>query len=127
MTSKPASRRARATTLAPRSWPSRPGLATRMRSLRAEGAAADIGERALLTSEGRVKGRTLSTAPMIRPARPDDVPVLLSLIRALARYEKLEHEVVGTEADLRAHLFGTPARAEALLVEDEGQAVAFAL
>jgi GNAT superfamily N-acetyltransferase len=64
---------------------------------------------------------------MIRPARPDDAPVLLSLIRALARYEKLEHEVVGTEADLRAHLFGTPARAEALLVEDEGQAVAFAL
>src|ERR1700704_3570308 len=33
MTSKPASRSARATTLAPRSCPSRPGLATRMRSL----------------------------------------------------------------------------------------------
>src|SRR5216683_2513206 len=31
MTSKPASRRARATTLAPRSWPSRPGLATSTR------------------------------------------------------------------------------------------------
>src|SRR6266568_880707 len=31
MTSKPASRRARAMILAPRSWPSRPGLATRMR------------------------------------------------------------------------------------------------
>src|SRR4051812_16034317 len=46
MTSKPASRRARATTLAPRSWPSRPGLATRMRTLRAlfSGAAAwDMG------------------------------------------------------------------------------------
>src|SRR6266566_4123215 len=31
MTSMPASRRAAATTLAPRSWPSRPGLATRTR------------------------------------------------------------------------------------------------
>src|SRR5208283_498585 len=32
MTSKPASRKARATTRAPRSWPSRPGLATSIRS-----------------------------------------------------------------------------------------------
>src|SRR5216683_1995463 len=32
MTSKPASRSARATTLAPRSWPSRPGLAINTRS-----------------------------------------------------------------------------------------------
>src|SRR5438552_3578123 len=31
MTSKPASRRARATTLAPRSWPSSPGFATKTR------------------------------------------------------------------------------------------------
>src|SRR6476661_1541316 len=31
MTSMPASRRAAATTLAPRSWPSRPGFATRTR------------------------------------------------------------------------------------------------
>src|SRR4051812_32577399 len=34
MTSNPSSRRARAMIFAPRSWPSRPGLATRMRSLR---------------------------------------------------------------------------------------------
>src|SRR5208337_1828219 len=33
MTSMPASRRARATIFAPRSWPSRPGLATRTRIL----------------------------------------------------------------------------------------------
>src|SRR5689334_6420372 len=32
MTSKPASRRARATSLAPRSWPSSPGLATSTRT-----------------------------------------------------------------------------------------------
>ncbi|HEY6461705.1 MAG TPA: GNAT family N-acetyltransferase [Polyangiaceae bacterium] len=64
---------------------------------------------------------------MIRPARPDDVPAVLGLIRALARYERLEHEVVGTEADLREHLFGARPRAEVLLVEEAGAVVAFAL
>jgi GNAT superfamily N-acetyltransferase len=68
----------------------------------------------------------------IRPAVPGDVPTILGLIRELARYEKLEHEVVGTEADLHAHLFGATPRAEVLLV-DEGSGdgasgvVAFAL
>src|SRR5512140_2645146 len=38
MTSQPPSRRARATTLAPRSWPSRPGLAMRTRILALVGA-----------------------------------------------------------------------------------------
>jgi GNAT superfamily N-acetyltransferase len=64
---------------------------------------------------------------MIRAARPDDVSTILSLIRALARYERLEHEFVGTEADLREHLFGARPRAEVLLVEEGGQVVAFAL
>jgi GNAT superfamily N-acetyltransferase len=64
---------------------------------------------------------------MIRPARPDDVPTVLSLIRALARYEKLEHQVVGTEADLREHLFGPHPRAEVALVDDAGGIAAFAL
>jgi GNAT superfamily N-acetyltransferase len=64
---------------------------------------------------------------MIRPARPDDVPTVLSLIGALARYEKLEHQVVGTEADLREHLFGPHPRAEVALVEDAGGVAAFAL
>jgi GNAT superfamily N-acetyltransferase len=64
---------------------------------------------------------------MIRPARPGDVPAVLSLIRQLARYEKLEHEVVGTEDDLRNHLFGPAPRAEVLLAEEDGQVAAFAL
>ncbi|HEY3820583.1 MAG TPA: GNAT family N-acetyltransferase [Polyangiaceae bacterium] len=64
---------------------------------------------------------------MIRSARPEDVPAVLSLIRALARYEKLEHEVAGTEADLREHLFGAVPRAEVALVEDAGSLAAFAL
>ena len=64
---------------------------------------------------------------MIRPARPDDVPTIARLIRELARYEKLEHEVVGNEDDLRADLFGPRPRAEVVVAEDEGTAVGFAL
>jgi GNAT superfamily N-acetyltransferase len=66
---------------------------------------------------------------MIRSARPPDVPALLSLIRSLARYERLEHEAVGAEADLTEHLFGAQPRAEVALVEDpgDGQIAAFAL
>ena len=33
----------------------------------------------------------------IRPAGPADVPVILSLIRDLAEYERLSHEVEATE------------------------------
>lgn len=57
---------------------------------------------------------------MIRPATAADVPAVLALIRDLARYEKLEHEVTGTAEDLRRHLFGPHPRAEALVVEEEG-------
>jgi GNAT superfamily N-acetyltransferase len=65
---------------------------------------------------------------MIRPARPEDVPAVFALIRALARYERLEHQVTGGEADLREHLFGAQPRAEVALVEDESASiVAFAL
>jgi GNAT superfamily N-acetyltransferase len=64
---------------------------------------------------------------MIRSATPADVPVIMTLIRELAAYEKLLHEVVGREDDLRAHLFDAPARSEALVVEDDGDVVGFAL
>jgi GNAT superfamily N-acetyltransferase len=64
---------------------------------------------------------------MIRPAQPSDVPALLGLIRDLARYEKLEHEVVGTAEDLHRHLFGPRPRVEALVVDEDGAAVGLAL
>ena len=66
----------------------------------------------------------------IRSARPADVPVIAELIRQLARYERLEHEVVGTEEDLRRHLFGELGErrfAEVLLAEDGARTVGFAL
>jgi GNAT superfamily N-acetyltransferase len=42
----------------------------------------------------------------IRRARPDEVGLVLSLVRELAEYEKLLHEVEATEADLTEALFG---------------------
>ena len=63
----------------------------------------------------------------IRSAEEKDVPVVLSLIRALASYEKLSHEVTATEESIRDGLFGGEKVATALLAEWEGEAVGFAL
>lgn len=63
----------------------------------------------------------------IRSATPADVPLVLRLIRELAAYEKLTHEVVATEADLRATLFGEAPRAEVVLASSGGEDVGFAL
>jgi GNAT superfamily N-acetyltransferase len=51
----------------------------------------------------------------IRVATEDDVQLLLSLIKELAEYERLSHEVVATEETLRDSLFGERPVAEALL------------
>lgn len=51
----------------------------------------------------------------IRAATEEDVPRILAFIRALAQYERLEHEVVATEADLRESLFGPRRHAEVAL------------
>jgi len=51
----------------------------------------------------------------IRAATEDDVPLVLSLIKELAEYERLSHEVVATEEALRESLFGERRVAEALL------------
>lgn len=64
---------------------------------------------------------------MIRPATPADVPTIASLIRCLAEYEKLSHEVELDEAKLDEHLFGPRPYAEVLMAEVNGQAVGFAL
>ena len=63
----------------------------------------------------------------IRSATEEDVPVVAELIRGLARYEKLEHEVVMTEDLLAAGLFGERPYAEVLLAVDEDRPVGFAL
>jgi GNAT superfamily N-acetyltransferase len=64
---------------------------------------------------------------MIRFAVATDVATLHALVHELARYERLQHEVVGTEEHLRTHLFGARPYAEALVCEDDGAIVGFAL
>ncbi len=63
----------------------------------------------------------------IREATEEDLPLILSLIRALAEYEKLCHEVVATEEGLRDSLFGERQYAEVLIAEHDGSPAGFAL
>jgi GNAT superfamily N-acetyltransferase len=63
----------------------------------------------------------------IRPGELRDVPVIAELIRGLARYEKLEHEVVMTEEKLTDSLFGEHRYAETLIAEESGEPIGFAL
>jgi GNAT superfamily N-acetyltransferase len=71
----------------------------------------------------------------IRLATPADAPAVFELILALAEYEKLTHEVVGSVELLAEHLGGVdtdPAEQrrpliEALLAEVDQQTVGFAL
>lgn len=64
----------------------------------------------------------------IRPAREADVGLILALIRELAGYERLSHEVVATEELLRGALFGERPVAEAAIAEaDSGDPVGFVL
>jgi GNAT superfamily N-acetyltransferase len=63
----------------------------------------------------------------LRNATPPDVPDVLRLVRGLADYEHLLHEVVMTEADLHTALFGTEPRAYAIVAHAEGKAVGLAL
>lgn len=63
----------------------------------------------------------------IRPAKPSDVPVIADLIQQLARFEKLEDEVVLTEELLTAGLFGARPYAEAVLAEEDAEPIGFAL
>jgi GNAT superfamily N-acetyltransferase len=63
----------------------------------------------------------------IRSATEDDVPLILNLIKELAEYERLSHEVVATEEALRDSLFGGRRVAEALLGFLEDDPAGFAL
>ena len=63
----------------------------------------------------------------IRPARPDDIQLVATLVRELAAYEKLTDFVVSTPEDFTRALFGDPPRAYALILEADGQPAGFAL
>src|ERR1700687_6516270 len=64
---------------------------------------------------------------MIRRARPDEAGLVLSLVRQLAEYEKLLHEVEATEAMLAAALFGDNPRLFCEIAEWDGEPAGFAV
>jgi GNAT superfamily N-acetyltransferase len=63
----------------------------------------------------------------IREAGEADLPLIATLIRELAEYERLTHEVVMTEVGLGQALFGPRPYAEVAIAEVDGQPAGFAL
>ena len=63
----------------------------------------------------------------IRPARVEDVPIILKLIRDLATYERAPKEVTATEEQLVDVLFGEKPVAEVLLAFERKSPVGFAV
>lgn len=63
----------------------------------------------------------------IRPATAADLPLIAQLIRDLAEYERLAHEVRFDDEVLRTKLFGPRPYAEVVIGEIDGQAQGFAL
>jgi GNAT superfamily N-acetyltransferase len=63
----------------------------------------------------------------IRPARVEDVPIILGLIRELATYERAPDEVTATEEQLVDVLFGEKPVAEVLLAFEGKSPVGFAV
>jgi len=70
---------------------------------------------------------TSATHFFIRPAEPADITYIHSMIVELAVFEKLEHMVVATEELLHEGLFGTRPACEAIVGEENGEVVSFAL
>lgn len=60
-------------------------------------------------------------------AQKSDVPEILSFIKELAKYEKLENEVTATEELLQESLFGEKRYAEVIFLEEDSQRIGFAL
>jgi len=63
----------------------------------------------------------------IRAATPADVAAVHALMYELAEFEKLTHLFVGTPEALTEALFGARPSAEALVAEEAGRIVAYAL
>ncbi len=63
---------------------------------------------------------------IFRPALPEDCPLILSFIKALAEYEKMSDQVVATEELLKEWIF-EKGKAEVIFPVVEGEEVGFAL
>jgi len=63
----------------------------------------------------------------IRKATEKDTPLIYSLIKGIAEYEKLSHKVTATEEKIRETLFGDKSYAEVIIAEYENEPVGQAL
>jgi GNAT superfamily N-acetyltransferase len=63
----------------------------------------------------------------VRPARPGDLDLICELIRSLADYQGLLHEVSFDPAEMERLLFGARPAAEVMIGEMAGEAQGFAL
>jgi GNAT superfamily N-acetyltransferase len=66
-------------------------------------------------------------ALVIRRAKPTDAPLIFELIRELAEFEELSHEVAATQRDVEAALFNEKPRVFADIAEWNGEPAGFAL
>lgn len=67
------------------------------------------------------------SAVTVRAARREDVPRIWEMLLGLARYERLEHEVMGSAERLAAGLFDVPPRVECLVAGVDGALIGYAL
>jgi GNAT superfamily N-acetyltransferase len=65
--------------------------------------------------------------PSIRPATPADIPLILSLIRELAEYEREPAAAVATPDLIQKHLFGPSPTAHCVIGNLDNQPQGFAL
>ncbi len=63
----------------------------------------------------------------IRPAEEGDIPSIHALIAELAEFESLQHLFLATVEDLKSNLFGEARAAEALVAEQDGEIIAYAI
>jgi GNAT superfamily N-acetyltransferase len=79
-----------------------------------------------MTARGETEANVKSTA-QVRRARPDEAGLVLSLVKELAEYEKLSHEVEATEAMIADALFGDNPRLFCDMAEWNGEVAGFAV
>jgi GNAT superfamily N-acetyltransferase len=69
----------------------------------------------------------VADAIQIRPADERDLPLIHRFIRELGEYERLLHEVIATEDELRRTLFGAHPAAEIVIAYDGAEPAGFAV
>jgi GNAT superfamily N-acetyltransferase len=99
-----------------------------------KGAAASRLERYSCRPKLRIAvAESAETAPSslvsltIRPAIPSDAALVFSLVRELAEYERLLHEVEATREEIAEALFGDRPKVFADIAEWQGEPAGFAL